>query len=48
MEVLNILSAFGLSASSGLNVYIPLLVVSLLAKYTDLINSNSPWDGMTS
>ena len=48
MEVFNILSAFGLSASAGLNAYIPLLVVSLLAKYTDLIKLDSPWDGMTS
>jgi hypothetical protein len=48
MEVFNIFSAFGLSASAGLNAYIPLLVVSLLARYTDLINLNSPWDGMTS
>ncbi len=48
MEVFNIFSAFGLSASAGLNAYIPLLVVSLLAKYTDLIKLNSPWDGMTS
>lgn len=32
-----ILGAFGLSVSAGLNAYIPLLVVSLLAKFTDLI-----------
>jgi uncharacterized membrane protein len=31
-----------------LNAYIPLLVVSLLAKYTDLINLKAPWDVMTS
>lgn len=48
MEVLNIFSAFGLSASTGLNAYIPLLVVSLMARYTDLIKLGSPWDGMTS
>ncbi|MBN2072986.1 MAG: DUF4126 domain-containing protein [Actinobacteria bacterium] len=48
MEAFNIISAFGLSASAGLNAYIPLLVVSLLAKYTDLIKLNSPWDAMTS
>lgn len=45
---MEIYSAFGLSASAGLNAYIPLLVVSLLAKYTDLINLSSPWDAMTS
>jgi len=29
---MDILAAFGLSASAGLNAYIPLLIVSLLAK----------------
>lgn len=48
MAIFNILSAFGLSASAGLNAYIPLLVVSLLARYTDLIHLKSPWDAMTS
>jgi len=43
-----IFSAFGLSASAGLNAYIPLLVVSLLARYTDLIKLNSPWDSLES
>lgn len=48
MEIFNIISAFGLSSSAGLNAYIPLLVVSLLAKYTDLIKLSSTWDAMTS
>jgi len=48
MGIFNIISAFGLSASTGLNAYIPLLVVSLLARYTDLIKLSSPWDAMTS
>ena len=39
-----IFTAFGLSASAGLNAYIPLLVVGLLAHYTDLINLTKPWD----
>lgn len=43
-----ILGAFGLSASAGLNAYIPLLVVSLLAKFTDLIALSKPWDALTS
>jgi hypothetical protein len=48
MEIVTgILSAFGLSASAGLNAYIPLLVVALLARYTDLIRLSSPWDGLT-
>jgi len=48
MELFNIFSAFGLSASAGLNAYIPLLVVALLAKFTDLIHLKAPWDVMTS
>jgi len=45
MELLTgIFTAFGLSASAGLNAYIPLLLVGLLARYTNLINLNSPWD----
>jgi uncharacterized membrane protein len=30
--------------SAGLNAYIPLLLVGLLARYTNLINLNQPWD----
>jgi hypothetical protein len=45
MELLTgIFTAFGLSASAGLNAYIPLLVVGLLARYTNLITLNQPWD----
>jgi hypothetical protein len=42
--LLGIFSAFGLSASAGLNAYIPLLVVGVLAHYTNLIKLNPPWD----
>ena len=45
---MDILAAFGLSASAGLNAYIPLLVVSLLAKFTNLINLSEPWSAMES
>ena len=49
MEVLTgVFSAFGLSASAGLNAYIPLLVVALTARYTELIKLNPPWDTLTS
>ena len=41
---MDIFSAFGLSASAGLNAYIPLLVVALLGKFTNLITLNSPWN----
>jgi len=46
--VTGILGAFGLSASAGLNAYIPLLVVSLLAKFTNLITLSKPLDALTS
>jgi hypothetical protein len=39
-----IFSAFGLSASAGLNAYIPLLVVGALAHYTKLITLTPPFD----
>jgi len=42
------ISAFGLSASAGLNAYIPLLVIALMARFTDLITLDSPWDALTS
>jgi len=45
---MDIFTAFGLSISAGLNAYIPLLTVSLVAKFTDLITLNSPWDTLTS
>jgi hypothetical protein len=49
MELMTgLFSAFGLSASAGLNAYIPLLVVALLARYTNLIHLNEPWDSLTS
>ncbi|MEP0806494.1 MAG: DUF4126 domain-containing protein [Chloroflexota bacterium] len=48
MELLTgIFTAFGLSASAGLNAYIPLLVVGLLARYTNLITLNQPWDTLS-
>lgn len=49
MELLTgILAAFGLSASAGLNAYIPLLVIGLVARYTNLIELGTPWDTLTS
>jgi hypothetical protein len=45
MEALfGIMSAFGLSASAGLNAYIPLLVVGVIAHYTDWIKLTPPYD----
>ncbi|MEA4907277.1 MAG: DUF4126 domain-containing protein [Chloroflexi bacterium] len=48
MELFSIFSAFGLSASAGLNAYIPLLIVALLARFTHLIRLEQPWDALTS
>ncbi len=39
-----IMAAFGLSASAGLNAYIPLLVIGVIAHYTDLIKLSPPYD----
>jgi hypothetical protein len=47
-SLLGIFSAFGLSASAGLNAYIPLLVIALMSRFTDLITLKSPWDSLTS
>lgn len=43
----NIATAFGLSSSAGLNAYLPLLIVALTARYTDLLQLNKPWDVLT-
>lgn len=43
-----VFSAFGLSASAGLNAYVPLLVVALTARFTDWIVLSSPWDTLES
>lgn len=42
--LLGIFTAFGLSASAGLNAYIPLLVVGVIAHYTDWLSLSTPWD----
>ncbi len=44
---MDIFSAFGLSASAGMNAYIPLLIVGLLARYTNTITLSAPWDTLT-
>lgn len=48
MDIFSIFSAFGLSASAGLNAYIPLLIVALMARFTNLIKLSEPWDALTS
>lgn len=44
--VLNVFTAFGLSSSAGLNAYLPLLMVALIGRYTDLITLNEPWNAL--
>jgi hypothetical protein len=46
--LLSIFTAFGLSSSAGLNAYLPLLVVALLARFTDLITLDPPWNALES
>jgi len=45
---LSLATAFGLSTAAGLNAYIPLLVVALLARLTPLITLNEPYDALSS
>jgi len=48
MDILtSLLSAFGLSSASGLNAYIPLLTVALLARWTNWVKLNPPFDILT-
>ena len=46
--ITSVFSAFGLASAAGLNAYLPLLVVALTARFTDLIQLNEPWDVLTS
>jgi uncharacterized membrane protein len=42
--LMGVFTAFGLSASAGLNAYIPLLIVGVIAHYTDWMTLSNPWD----
>jgi len=46
--LLDLASAFGLSTSAGLNAYIPMLAVALMARFTSLVELAAPWDTLTS
>ena len=41
--MLELLTGLGLSASAGLNAWVPLLVVGLLARYTELLRLPESW-----
>jgi hypothetical protein len=45
--MLGLLAAFGLAAATGLNAYLPLLIVGLLARTTDLIALEAPWSALS-
>ncbi|MFI5907025.1 DUF4126 domain-containing protein [Dactylosporangium sp. NPDC051541] len=44
--MLESLTGLGLATSAGLNAYIPLMAIGLLARYTDLITLPSNWSWM--
>jgi hypothetical protein len=46
--LLNLFSAFGLSSAAGLNAYLPLLIVGLITRYTDLWQLAPPYDILAS
>jgi hypothetical protein len=45
--VLEVLTGTGLAASAGLNAYIPLLTMGLLARYSDLIDLPTGWQWLS-
>jgi hypothetical protein len=45
--MLGIFAAFGLAAATGLNAYLPLFIVGLLARFTDLITLKPPWNALS-
>lgn len=47
MIVLEVLTGTGLAASAGLNAYIPLLTMGLLARYSDAINLPNGWQWLS-
>ncbi|MBN1581771.1 MAG: DUF4126 domain-containing protein [Anaerolineae bacterium] len=45
---LGVFTSFGLSTSAGLNAYMPMLIVALVARFTTWIHLNEPFDVLTS
>ncbi|WP_307249064.1 DUF4126 domain-containing protein [Catenuloplanes indicus] len=45
--MLEVLTGTGLAASAGLNAYIPMLAMGLLARYTEAINLPSGWQWLS-
>ncbi len=46
--LVGVATSFGLSAAAGLNAYLPLLIVALMARFTSLITLQPPYDVLTS
>jgi hypothetical protein len=46
-SILSLFTAFGISAPAGLNAYLTLLLVGLLARFTSLLKLNEPFDLLT-
>lgn len=44
--MIDILAAFGLSSSAGFNAYLPILITGLLARHTDLLTLDEPWNAL--
>lgn len=48
MDIISsIMAGFGLAAPAGLNAWLPLLIVGLLGRFTNLIKLNPPFDLLT-
>jgi hypothetical protein len=43
-----ILSGFGLASGAGLNAYLPLLILALADRFTNVIDLDTPWDILSS
>jgi hypothetical protein len=41
-------AGFGLSSAAGLNAYLPLLILAVLARFTNLVTLEPPWDVLQS
>ncbi|PJF45218.1 MAG: DUF4126 domain-containing protein, partial [Candidatus Thermofonsia Clade 3 bacterium] len=47
MALANVIGAFGLAGAAGLNAYIPLLIVAILARL-DMLQLSPPFDALAS
>jgi hypothetical protein len=44
--LLGYLAALAVATAAGLNAYLPLLLLGILSRSTDLVHLSSPWDGL--